>query len=126
MLADAPSRRPDYELAYVTTLSSPIDELIRVAYPRDSQCVELFHLLEREEYKESDGQLSARLRVSLHRYSIDNGLLCYCTYEADTTRIVVPHDEDLKYPILFEAHDTALSGQLGREKTYGSVSQHNW
>ena len=86
----------------------------------------LFHALGNEEYKDSDSQLSARLRVSLHRYSIDNGLLCYRTDLADTARIVVPHNEDLKYRILFEAYDTALSEHLVREKTYGSVSQHYW
>ena len=43
VLADALSRRPDYELAHVTTFSSPIEELIRVAYPQYSQCVALFH-----------------------------------------------------------------------------------
>ena len=86
--------------------------------------VALFHALGSEEYKDSDSQLSARLQASLHQYSIDNGLLCYRTDVADTARIVVPHDEDLKYRILFEAHGTALSEQLGRKKTYSSVSQH--
>ena len=52
MLADALSRRPDYELAHVTTLSSPIEELIRVAYPRDPQCVALFHALRSQEYED--------------------------------------------------------------------------
>ena len=33
-LADALSRRPDYELAYVTTLSSPIPDHIRAAYAK--------------------------------------------------------------------------------------------
>ena len=70
----------------------------------------LFHDLRSEEYKDSDSQLSARLRVGLHRYSIDNDLLCYRTDIADTARIVVPHNKNLKYRILFEAHDTALSG----------------
>ena len=50
------------------------------------------------------------MRASLHRYSIDNGLLCCRTDVAGTARIVVPHNEDLKYRILFEAHDTALGG----------------
>ena len=89
-----------------------------MAYPRDSQCVAFFHALGSEEYKDSDSQLSARLRASLHRYSIDNGLLCCRTDVADTARIVVPHDDNLKYQILFEAHNTALSGNLVREKTY--------
>ena len=53
-LADALSLQPDYELAHVTTLSSPLEKLIRVAYPRDSQCVALFHTLGSEEYKDLD------------------------------------------------------------------------
>ena len=77
-----------------------------------------------EEYKDSESNLSARLRDGLHRYFIDIGLLCYRTDVADILRIIVPHDEELKYRIFFEAQDTTLSGHLGREKTYGSVSQH--
>ena len=96
VLADALSRRPDYDLAHVTTLSSPIEELIRVAFSLDSQCVALFHALGSEEYKDSYSQLSARLQGSLHRYSIDNGLLCYRTDVANTARIVVPQNEELK------------------------------
>ena len=122
-MADALSRRPDYELARVTTLSSSILDLIRAAYARNDHCVALLHALGSEESTNSDIKLSARLRASLHRYFFDRGLLCYCTDVKDAHRIVVPHDEDLKYRILCEAHDTALGGNLGHEKTYGSVSQ---
>ena len=52
VLEYALSRRTDYELAHVTTLSSPIEELIGVAYPRDSECVALFQALGSEEYKD--------------------------------------------------------------------------
>ena len=124
--ADALSRRPDYELDHVTTLSSSVTDLIRTSYARDEPCVALLRALGSEEFKDSDIELSARLRARLHRYSIDQGLLCYSTDVDDTPRIVVPHDEELKYRILYEAHDTALSGHLGREKTYGSVSQCYW
>ena len=51
VLADALSTRPDYDLHQVKTLSSPIEMFIRVAYPRYSQCVALFHALGSEEYK---------------------------------------------------------------------------
>ena len=115
-MADALSRRPDYELAHLVTLPSSISELIRAGYARDDHCVALLRALGSDEFKDSDIQLSARLRASLHRYSIDNGLLCYCRDKEDTPRIVVPHDEDLKYRILFEAHDTAIGGHLGRER----------
>ena len=102
---------------------SPIPELIRSAYAKDEQCVALLRAL-----KNSDSgiKLPARLRARLHRISIDNNLLLYCTDIADPPRVVVPHDEDLKYRILYEAHDTVLGGHLGREKTYGSISQSYW
>ena len=37
-----------------------------------------------------------------------------------------PHDEDLKYRILYDAHDTFIDGHFGREKTYGMVCQSYW
>ena len=44
----------------------------------------------------------------------------------DTPRIVVFHDEELKYLTIYEAHDTAMSGNISREKTYGFVIQYYW
>ena len=100
-LADALSRRPDYEIAHVTTLSSSVTDLIRSAYVKDEHCVALLRALGSEEFEDSDIKLSARLRARLHRYSIDQGLLCYNTDGEDTPRIVVPHDEKIKvsYPL---------------------------
>ena len=77
------------------------------------------------------GVWNRRTRTFSYRHAcgpayIDNGLVFYRTDVVDTARIVMPHKEDLKYQILCEAHDTPLSGHLGREKTYGSVSQHYW
>ena len=43
-LADAFSRRLDYELAHVTTLSSSVTDLIRTAYHKDEHCVALLRL----------------------------------------------------------------------------------
>ena len=122
-MADALSRRPDYELVQVTTLSSSVTDLIRAAYAKDEQCVALLRALGSEEFRDSDIELSARLRARLHRYSIDNVLRCYRTDIEDNPRNAVHHDEELNYRILYEAHDTALSGHLGREKTYSSVNQ---
>ena len=106
-LTDTLSRRSDYELAHVTTLSSSVTDSIRAAYAKDKQCVALIHVLGSEEFKGSEIELSARLRANLHRYSIDSGLLCYRIDIEDNPRIVIPHDEELKYRILYEAHDTA-------------------
>ena len=54
VLADALSRRPDYELAHVTTLSSSFTDLIRAAYAKDEQCVAFLRALGSEEFKDSD------------------------------------------------------------------------
>lgn len=39
---------------------------------------------------------------------------------------MVPHDEDIKHKLLFEAHDTPVNGYLGREKTYSLVCGRFW
>ncbi|OWY93119.1 Pol Polyprotein, partial [Phytophthora megakarya] len=90
------------------------------AYAQDDTCVALLPALGSEEFKNSDKELSKRLRAQLQRYTLDNGLLYYSTDPEDTPREVVPHDDDLKYRILYEVHDTPVGGHLGRENTYGS------
>ncbi|KAG3076269.1 hypothetical protein PI125_g21548 [Phytophthora idaei] len=124
--ADALSRRPNYELDHVTTVTSSVPDLIRAADAHDDMCVALLRALGSEGFKNSDKELSGRLRTSLHRYTLDGGLLYYSTDPEEAPRVVVPHDEDLKYRILSEVHDTPVGGHLGREKTYGSVSTMYW
>ena len=94
-LADALSRRPDYNLAHVAILSSSVTDLIRASYAKDEQCVSLLRDLGSDEFKDSDIKLSASSRARLHRYSIDHGLMCYCTDAADTPHIVVSHGEEV-------------------------------
>ena len=79
VLADALSRRPDYTLSHVTTLSSSVIDLIRTAYAKDDQCVAFLRDLGSNEFTESEIDLSSRLRARLHRYFINQGLLCYST-----------------------------------------------
>ncbi|GMF54598.1 unnamed protein product [Phytophthora fragariaefolia] len=125
-LADALSRRPDYELAHVTTVTSSIPDLIRASYARDDMCVALLKALGSKVFEDSDKELSARLCARLYRYAFDVRLLYSSTGSDDPPRVVVPHDEGLKYRIHYEAHDTPVGGHLGREKTYSSVSLHYW
>ncbi|KAE9266251.1 hypothetical protein PF001_g30559 [Phytophthora fragariae] len=123
VLADALSRRPDYELAHLAYLESPLYELIREAYADDD---DLAGLVEALSAPNKVVELTARQRSRLHRYSVVEGLL-YCQVEGgDEPRIVVPNDEDLRHRVLYEAHDTPLSGHLGREKTYTSVARNFW
>ncbi|POM71188.1 LOW QUALITY PROTEIN: Pol protein [Phytophthora palmivora] len=98
-LADALSRRPNYEFAHVTSVSSSVTELIRAAYAQDDVCVAVLRAVGSEESKD--------LNVTL----------------TGTDRVVVPHDEELKYRFLYEAQDVPLSGHVGRKETYGSVSR---
>uniref|UniRef100_H3H363 CCHC-type domain-containing protein n=1 Tax=Phytophthora ramorum TaxID=164328 RepID=H3H363_PHYRM len=123
VLADALSRRPDYELAHVAYLESPLYELLREAYAED---VDLADLVTSLKVPETGVQLTARQRLRLHRYSLADDLLYYQVDESDEPRIVVPNDENLRHRVLYEAHDTPLSGHLGREKTYTSVARNFW
>ncbi|POM60516.1 Pol protein, partial [Phytophthora palmivora] len=116
-LADALSHRPDFEFAHVTSVSSSATELIRAAYAQVDVCVAVLRALGSEGSKDSNVTLLTRLWARLHRYS---------TGTDDTPRVVVPHDEELKYRFLYEAHNVPLSGHIGREKTYGSVSRDYW
>ena len=88
--------------------------------------VTLLRALGSAAFNDSDIKLYARARAHLHRYTLSDGLLYYSTGPEDQPRVVVPHDEDLKYRILYEAHNTPVGGHLGREKTHGSVSTHYW
>ncbi|GMF17485.1 unnamed protein product [Phytophthora fragariaefolia] len=70
--------------------------------------------------------ISPRQRARLHRFEWADGLLYYRVEPGDPPRFVVPNDEDLKFDILQEAHESPSGGHLGREKTFLSVSQTFW
>ena len=60
-------------------MTTSVTDLIRAAYAKDEQCVALLRSLRSDESKDLYIVLSARLRARLHRYSIDQGQLCYST-----------------------------------------------
>uniref|UniRef100_H3H512 RNA-directed DNA polymerase n=1 Tax=Phytophthora ramorum TaxID=164328 RepID=H3H512_PHYRM len=62
-LADALSRRPDYELSHVTTVTSPVTDLIRAAYARDDMYVALLRALGSKEFGDSDSPIRRILHV---------------------------------------------------------------
>ncbi|KAE8999308.1 hypothetical protein PR001_g19096 [Phytophthora rubi] len=74
VLADALSRRPDYELAHLAYLESPLYELIREAYAEDG---DLAGLAEALSAPNKAVELTARQRSRLYRYSVVEGLLYY-------------------------------------------------
>ena len=125
VLADALSRRPDYELAHVTSVTTSLFDAIRHAYKHDAHTASvLAHFGANTSAEKST--LTSRMLSRIHRYSYSDGLIYYQVDPADEPRIVVPHDEDLKFQILFEAHDVPISGHLGREKTYNQVVSTYW
>ncbi|KAG3054398.1 hypothetical protein PC121_g16320 [Phytophthora cactorum] len=117
VLADALSRRPDYELVHITRVTTDLYDRIRMAYRNDESLASLVRFLTAGKEAKSEW-LSPRQWSRLHRYEWQDGLLYYRVESHEPPRVVVPNDEDLKFDILQEA-----SGHLGREKTFLSVSQ---
>ena len=144
ILADALSRRPDYDprervdpsthaecmgcsceedlkAVAVTATSSIRDEIIR-CYAADPLCQDLLAYLSKPN-ETSLARLPSRTRARVHRFLLQDGLLYYCVDVADAPRIVVPDDASLRSRLLHEYHDCPVSGHLGREKTYLALSR---
>ena len=136
VVADALSRRPDFESATqsnsdvdttVATLvasvpSSTLVDAIKKAYAEDKALLQLMDHLSDPSRKSLKG-LPALYRSSADRYTIRNGLLYYTAVADDTPRVVIPTHNDLRLRILYECHDAPTGGHRGREKTYLAVSR---
>ncbi|KAF1327712.1 reverse transcriptase, partial [Globisporangium splendens] len=140
ILADALSRRPDYDPknksddtngacrlcedvnAIATGVTSTIQEEITEGYKQDEACQELIKYFKNPSEKALQN-LPPRARSRVHRYSMHNELLYYAVDEGDPARIVVPNDEGLRHRLLYEYHDGPSSGHLGREKTFLNLSR---
>ena len=143
ILADALSRRPDFDMQSPDTAScaacracsscdaeanaivraqSPLPDDIRQAYQDDPDCKALLAYFSAPSAKALNA-LPSRLSSRIHRYSIADGLLYYTTDPRDISRIVVPLDEDLRTRLLYEFHDSPIAGHLGREKTFLALSR---
>ncbi|POM81004.1 Pol protein [Phytophthora palmivora] len=76
VLAVALSRRPDYELAYVSRVTTDVYDRIRLAYQGDENYTSLVQFLSDDKDAKVD-RLSPRQRAQLHRYELADGLLHY-------------------------------------------------
>ena len=127
ILADALSRRPDYDpkeidqLMGISVVASTLYDEIRHAYESDDQCRPLIEHFSAD--ADAKVELSDSLKASLHRYSYRDRLLFYRVHARDTPRIVVPTDDALRTKLIYEFHDTPISGHVGREKTYAALSE---
>ncbi|KAF1334018.1 reverse transcriptase, partial [Globisporangium splendens] len=124
ILADALSRRPDYD---PKTKSGDTDGACRLC--EDVQAIavraattDLLKYFKDPSDKALQG-LPSRTRSRVHRFRVHNGLLYYAVEQGDTARVVVPNDEGLRHRLLYEYHDSPSGGHLGREKTFLSLSR---
>ncbi|KAF1318369.1 Pol protein, partial [Globisporangium splendens] len=141
VLADALSRRPDYESSAdsssdalclertpdlmhlsISRVQTKLKDNIQSLYPKDDEC----RLLIAHFDGSSKESLPAKLESKLARFSYHDGLLWHRLSNFDYPRVYVPHDQDLKLSILHEFHDAPASGHLGREKTFLQVSNVFW
>ncbi|CAI5701508.1 unnamed protein product [Peronospora effusa] len=147
ILADALSRRPDYDprtalssqatddeedddrcamcvslnLTRVTPEPCLFDEIV-AAYKGDSDYADIIEYL-RAPSDAALGALSRTKRDHIHRYSLDGDLLLYSIDQFDSPRTVIANDMDLRARINHEYHDAPAGGHLGREKTFAAVSR---
>jgi hypothetical protein len=107
-VADALSRRPDYTINAVYTVSPPIDLLpaVQAASREDEQYSRLLHEVQ------SDSRSDFKIRDSL----------LYKEEKPSPPRLYIP-DCSLRTELLKAAHDTPTSGHLGRDKTYELLSR---
>ncbi|KAF1332095.1 reverse transcriptase, partial [Globisporangium splendens] len=134
VIADALSRRPDFEskandskedrVMVITRESTPTSSLlddIKRAYATDSDISRLVaHLSDPSD--KSLKALDPAQRARLHRCEMRNDVLYYRIDDSDEPRAVVPNDSDLRNRVLFEYHDAPFRGHPGREKTYLALS----
>ncbi|KAE9008884.1 hypothetical protein PF011_g10520 [Phytophthora fragariae] len=150
ILADALSRRPDYDPRRLTrhqdipddddddddcatcmtlginaTVSSPVLPLrqqIADAYEKDAFYAAIIRYL-RNPTADTLARLTRPTRDVITRYDLDGDLLTYAIDTFDTPRVVIPADDDLRARLVHEYHDAPAGGHLGREKTFAALSR---
>ncbi|POM69572.1 LOW QUALITY PROTEIN: Pol protein [Phytophthora palmivora] len=113
------SRRPDYDLAHVSRVTTDLYDRIRSAYQADENYTPQFLS---EDKNAKDDRLLPQQRVQLHCYEL--APLSSRPWRSPSGRR--SNDEDLKYDILLVAYDAPISDHLGRAKPYQTVSQIFW
>ncbi|KAE9238092.1 hypothetical protein PF005_g375 [Phytophthora fragariae] len=150
ILADALSRRPDYDPRRLTrhqdipddddddddcatcvplginaTVSIPVLPLrqqIADAYEEDALCAANIRYL-RNPTADTLAKLTRPTRDAITRYDLDGDLLTYAIDTFDTPRVVIPAAGDLRARLVHEYHDAPAGGHLGREKTFAALSR---
>ncbi|KAE9333440.1 hypothetical protein PR003_g14017 [Phytophthora rubi] len=122
ILADALSRRPDYDPRSVLgrqVIDDEDDDHCAVCIASGINLTNVSPEMDLRD--EIVAALSRNTRNQIDRYHLD--LLCYNIDKFDAPRVVVPNDDDLRARIIHEFHDSPMGTHLGREKTFAAVSR---
>ncbi|GMF58214.1 unnamed protein product [Phytophthora fragariaefolia] len=150
ILADALSKRPDYDPRRLTRhqdipdddddedccatcvtlcinaiVSSPVLPLrqqIADAYEEDTFYVAIIRYL-RNATADTLAKLTRPTRDKITRYDLDGDYLTYAIDIFDPPRIVIPADDDIRARLVHEYHDAPAGGHLGREKAFAALSR---
>lgn len=103
IVADALSRRHDHSISNLSVINLSDDlqsAIVRCRQEDKAYCATLSHAT----------QSSVPFRVV-------QGLLCYQVTESASPRLYIPAAGNLQTDLIWEAHNPAVSGHLGRDKT---------
>jgi hypothetical protein len=107
VVPDALSRRPDHQ--EINTLSVQLDPRLRQrlidGYQEDTRLKPIYE--------------SCLQGSSPSCYSLIDGVLCL--QRNNTLLVCIPSNSDLRLSFLHDAHDSAIAGHFGFEKTYGHL-----
>ncbi|GMF23678.1 unnamed protein product [Phytophthora fragariaefolia] len=153
ILADALSRRPDYDPRRLTrhqdipdddddeaccatcvtlginaAVSSPVlpmRQQIADAYEEDAFYTAIIQYL-RIPTADTLAKLTRPTLDTITRYHLDGDLLAYAIDTFDPPRVVIPADDDLWTRIVHAYHDSPAGGHLGLEKTFAALSRDSF
>ncbi|KAE9163684.1 hypothetical protein PF004_g30068 [Phytophthora fragariae] len=128
ILADAPSRRPDYDPR--TVLGRQVindededDDHWAVCIASGINLTNVSPEMDLRDEIVAAYADDAVYAGIIDRYHLDSDLLCYNIDKFDAPRVAVPNDDDLRVRIIHEFHDSPMGAHLGREKTFAAVSR---
>ncbi|OWZ15882.1 reverse transcriptase [Phytophthora megakarya] len=105
--------------AVEVTATSTLRDSITSSYEADASFSEMIKYL-KDPSDTARRRLTSCSRARIDRYTLDGSLLTYCIDRADSPRVVVPLDDELRARLIQEFHDTPSGGLLGCEKTSAS------
>ncbi|OWY95725.1 Pol Polyprotein [Phytophthora megakarya] len=142
ILADALSRRPDYDprnslghqqandeddedaCLNLTKVAPELTLRVEIAnaYEYDTTYSKVLNYL-RSPSDAKLGEMSRSQQSQIDRYRLDDNLLVYSIDKFDAPRVVIPNDADLRSRIIHEFRDARIGGHLGRDKTFAALSR---